>query len=75
MKTSPYTVEGYPSQSVDRCEAPGSDLNAIQVASAHADAAMTADYIKSRDVLVSTVKVGVADGIKLEDFQLGSKNC
>jgi len=36
---------------------------------------MTADYIKSRDVLVSTVKVGVADGIKLEDFQLGSKNC
>nr|WP_284700905.1 tyrosine-type recombinase/integrase [Robbsia betulipollinis] len=57
LEDRPYTVKDIRAKAMTDAKRQGYDLDALQIAGAHADRATTAGYIKSRDIPVSTVKL------------------
>lgn len=55
----PYTVKDIRAKAITDAKRAGYDIDALQVAAAHADRATTEIYIKSREVPVSTVRMAL----------------
>lgn len=62
LADKPYTIKDIRAKAMTDAKNAGYDLDALQVAGAHADRATTADYIKSRQVPVSTVRLALPGG-------------
>ena len=52
-----YTIKDIRAKALTDAKKAGYDIDALQVAGAHADRATTVGYIKQRDVPVSTVQL------------------
>jgi hypothetical protein len=59
LKGKPYTVKDIRAKALTDAKKAGYDIDALQVAGAHAVRATTAAYIKQREVPVSSVRLSL----------------
>lgn len=59
MKDAPYTIKDIRPKALTDAKKAGYNIDALQVAGAHADRSTTVGYIKSREVPISTVRLSL----------------